>query len=306
MKNHRYTLPLRSAVLASVCLAALALALPVRGAVTKVASRDELKRFFGNNLANPSWGWFCHIFIPQTLSDGPKLAETKLVPHLAGGIASPDGHRWVVDFNHAEGGEIVVVAAVRTGENGVPASLNLKGKTIRIGGHFNPSPRPGDASLRGAKLLFWLQAKLPPENSTYGERIANYVFETKNSDLLPTFRKEGSKTTVHVTLSSDMRDWRCLSRNRMDSRWSVGSASHYTCAVNQHEFENAVGSVDVSIGLILLLPRAANLWTNYLPGTKLHDLKNDRGHPWPVLPFVFNPTEVLSHSPFVLSEFSIW
>ncbi|MFO1324678.1 MAG: hypothetical protein U1F15_11510 [Burkholderiales bacterium] len=240
---------------------------------------------YNRNLATPEFVW-------------DRIYGPPLTPGANGFISEGP---WGIDTNHMEFGLLVGPAVLYCDgrASGLPEKPNLIDATIQLEVEFRENQHLDSPPLKdiGAQLVFWFQTYLISEFDSNPTRTFNYIWPR---DLL------ADEPAIHLKrslrLSRSLADWTCLGRQRRDVRRDDlgnfnGSASKYSCALNQGEFESAMKSVNADLGVLLIVDWKR--WRSLDP-----TLKNGRAwsRAWDdTLP----QRKVLGDSVLVLHHFSI-
>lgn len=234
-----------------------------------ISCPQNVDDFDGRNLISDGMSWLSLRVDENGNSEDFPMAQGKIIRSRG---------RWLVDTNHLEFGELLVLAFLRTQTyidinhvvgTGVRGCPDLRHASIKIDLTFAPRPIGSQAdrnneSVKAAELVFWFQSVIGEEMGGKGPRYLNYAYRGQN--LLKGQEFASGKFDI-PRLPVDLGQWQCLGRNRTDLRPDVGSAQKYSCATNQEEFERALSEVNVNFGLLLLLPKTdemgnRRMWIN--------------------------------------------
>lgn len=227
---------------------------------------------------------------------------------LANSVVTSTGP-WDIDTNHTEYGLLVGPVSVQSAgscDGGLREKPSLADASIQIRATFVEALSQESPPLDqiGARLVFWFQTELPSE---FGDvpgpvRYANYIW---NENLL-TYASDIKQTKPKtLKLSNNLADWTCLGRQRRDikreqSGLFSGSASKYSCALNQEEFATAVSAVTRNMGLLIVLP-----WVDLKTKKARAWASDKKAGPWTVAWDLVHEQPVLHGSTLVLREFKI-
>jgi hypothetical protein len=212
------------------------------------APAAQTQGWYNVNLATSAFYW-------QSLLPG-----TPLTP-VAGALESKGP--WTIDTNHMEFGLLVGPAVTWNDgtHGGIAPPLDLRRAHVHLNFDLEEHTTGGEQSLQqmNAQVVFWVQVKLWTEWSGNPVRYANYIW---NENLRDYAAAKSPKKTKVLDLTVSLNDWSCLGRQRRDVRTEIdptgntkfmGSASIYSCALTQAEFEQSLADPHDDMGILIIV-----------------------------------------------------
>ena len=162
---------------------------------------------------------------------------------------------WLIDTNHIDEALLVgplviwMQPNVKHGETGIPGcSIDLVSTALQVELKFDYNVDDREFDIRHdalpsrARLVFWFQTKIRSSGVTvnYAHRVNLLNYALTGKEIPP------------LRLLPDSKQWICLGQNKMFPPHP--NNVFYGCAKSNEEFVEALSSVNVDMGLVLLLP----------------------------------------------------